>query len=579
MTGSGRYRGQPVSAGIAVGEIYQGDARPASLAAEATAVPSAGAARPGNGHGRAHAEDAVRDAFAAVARDRAALAAELRTRGQGEQAAIVEIAALIAADPALVTAAVAAVSAGASGADAIRQAGEAQAALLAALPDPDLAQRAGDVRQVAKAASDWLTGSTAARPPAGKFILVRREVEAADLIRLADAGLAGAVSVRGSASSHAAIIARGLGLPMVAGADLAVLGATGQQAILNGAAGELITDPAELELAAAEAAVAVQAAAVQDGAAVVAMAVASTAAQPATAGASQRDGIASGTGGELKTADGLPVTLLCNVASAAETRLGLSAGAAGIGLLRTEIAFTGATQWPSLDDHLAQLTPILGLLGGRPAVVRLLDFTGDKLPPFLASRARQGLDALLDDERALRAQLTAILRAGRGAQVSVLVPMVRSLAEVAAVRAALAEVAAAEGVVPPKLGIMVEVAATAANAAAFAAVADFFSIGTNDLTSDVLGLDRGADQAATPALAADPRVLVLIRATARAAEAAGIAVSVCGDAAADPLVLPLLLGVGTRSLSVGAARVPAVARQIADTETAAARAQADEVIG
>jgi phosphoenolpyruvate-protein kinase (PTS system EI component) len=578
MTGSGRYRGWPVSSGMAVGEIYQGDARPASLAAEAAAGPSAGAAL-GNGHGRAHAEDAVREAFGAVAKDRAALAAELRTRGQGEQAAIVEIAALIAADPALVTAAVEEVSAGASAADAIRQAGEAQAALLAALPDPDLAQRAGDVRQVAKAASDWLTGSTAARPPVGKFILVRREVEAADLIRLADAGLVGAVSVHGSASSHAAIIARGLGLPMVAGVDLAVLGATGQQAIVNGVAGELVTDPGELELAAAEAVVAVQAAAIQDAATVVAMAVVSTAARPATAGASQPDRLASGAGGELKTADGQPVTLLCNVASAAETRLGLSAGAAGVDLLRTEIAFTGATEWPSLDDHLAQLTPILGLLGGRPAVIRLLDFSGDKVPPFLASRARQGLDALLDEKRALRAQLTAILRAGRGAQVSVLVPMVRSLAEVAAVRAALAEAATAEGAVPPKLGIMVEVAATAANAAAFAAVADFFSIGTNDLTSDVLALDRGADQAATPALAADPRVLVLIRDTARAAAAAGIAVSVCGDAAADPLVLPLLLGVGIRTLSVGAARVPIVAWDIADTDTATARAQAEGMTG
>src|SRR5205823_1144353 len=125
--------------------------------------------------------------------------------------------------------------------------------------------------------------------------------------------------------------------------------------------------------------------------------------------------------GLVKTADGQPVTLLCNVASAAETRLGLSGGAAGVGLLRTEIAFTAAAGWPSLHDHLSQLTPILGLLSDRPAVVRLLDFTGDKIPPFLASRPVQGLDALLNDDGALRAQLTAILRAGRGARVSVLV--------------------------------------------------------------------------------------------------------------------------------------------------------------
>jgi phosphoenolpyruvate-protein kinase (PTS system EI component) len=600
MTASVRYRGQPVSEGTGFGEIYHGDppaapagagtaAAPTASSAVAPTAGTAGAPTAGtaaatassaaapaeNGHREAHAADAVRAAFAAVARERAALAAELRARGQDEQAAIIGIAALIAADPALVTPAVAAVRAGADAADAVRQAGEAQAALLAALPDPDLAQRAGDVRQVAKAVADSLTGSTAGPPPAGKFILVRREVEAADLIRLADAGLAGAVSVGGGASSHAAIIARGLGVPMLAGADPLVLRTTGgRRAILDATAGELIVDPAESELIAVQQAVASAAAHAPHASRLTRTPHAAQAAGTMAGEVTTAESAA----GEVTTADGQLVTLLCNVASAAETRLGLSGGAAGVGLLRTEIAFTTAADWPSLADHLAQLTPVLGLLEDRPAVVRLLDFSGDKVPPFLRSSARQGLDALLDDDRALRAQLTGILRAGGGAQVTVLVPMVRSVAEVAAVRAALAEAAAGEGLVPPKLGIMVEVAATAANAAAFAAAADFFSIGTNDLSSDVLGLDR-AGQAATPALAADPRVLGLIRHVARAAAAGGIPVSVCGDAAADPLALPLLLGVGIRTLSVGAARVPGVARLIAGTETAAVRARAEQVTG
>ena len=540
MTAPSRYRGQPVSAGIGLGEIYHGDP-PATE----------------TGHRRPPNEDEVRAAFAAVARDRAGLAAELRVRGQDQQAMIVDIAALIAADPALVSPAVEAVRAGAGAADAIRQAGEAQAALLAALPDPDLAQRAGDVRQVAQAATDYLNGSTAGPPPAAKFILVRREVDPADLIRLAEAGLAGAVSVGGGASSHAAIIARGLGLPMLAGADPMVLGTQGgHHAILDATTGELIVDPPEPELAAVQATATATARTV-------------TSARTEAAGASDV---------EVRTADGQPVTLLCNVASAAETRLGLSGGAAGVGLLRTEIAFTTAADWPATPDHLAQLTPILSLLRNRPAVIRLLDFSGDKVPPFLRSAREQGLDALLNSPGALAAQLTAMLRAGRGTRLSVLVPMVRSLAEVAAVRAALAEAAAAEGLVPPELGIMVEVAATAADAAAFATAADFFSIGTNDLTSEVLGLDR-AGQATTPARAADPRVLTLIRQVAEAAAASNVAVSVCGDAAADPLVLPLLLGLGIRTLSVGASRVPWVARQIADTDTALAKARAAQVTG
>jgi phosphoenolpyruvate-protein kinase (PTS system EI component) len=524
-----RYRGQAVSEGIGLGEIYLGDARGGV-----------------NGQHRPATEDDVRAAFAAVARDRAALARQLRERGQELQAGIVEVAALIAADPALTGLAIAAVRRGADGAEAVGQAAEAQAELLAALPDPDLAQRAGDVRQVARAVVDYLSGTSRPPPPAGKFILVRREVDPADLIRLAEAGLVGAVSVGGGASSHAAIIARGLGLPMLAGADPRVLAAaSGHHAILDAAAGELIVDPAEPELAAARAATAADRA---------------TTAIPATAGAVENP--------EVRTADGEPVTLLCNVASAAETRLGLSRGAAGVGLLRTEIPFTGASGWPSDVDHLAQLTPILRLLGGRPAVVRLLDFSGDKTPPFLAGRA-QGLTALLDAPGALRNQLTAIVRAGRGTRLSVLVPMVRSVHEVALVRAALAEAAAEAGLDPPELGIMVEVAATAAAAATFAPVVDFFSIGTNDLSSEVLGVDR-ADPETRPALAADPRVLTLIERVTAAAAAAGTKVSVCGDAAADPLVLPLLIGLGVRTLSVGAARVPQVARQIADTNAGSA---------
>src|SRR5229473_7574936 len=325
---------------------------------------------------------------------RAALADRLRERGQDLQAGIVDIGALIAADPALVSPAIEAMRAGAGGIAAVSAAAEAQAAVLAALPDPDLAQRAGDVRQVAAAVVDQLRGNGAPLPPAGRFILVRREVDPADLIQLADSGLAGAVSVAGGASSHAAIIARGLGLPMLAGADPAVLAAAaGHRAILDAGAGELTVDPAEPDIAAAQ-----------------------RRAQQRVA--PQRQTRAPQ---QVRTADGEPVTLLCNVASATETRLGLSGGAAGVGLLRTEIAFTGASGWPSEADHVAQLTPVLGLLAGRPAVVRLLDFSGDKVPPFLGDK-EQGLVALLDAPGALKDQLRAILVAGAGAGLAVLVP-------------------------------------------------------------------------------------------------------------------------------------------------------------
>jgi phosphoenolpyruvate-protein kinase (PTS system EI component) len=135
------------------------------------------------------------------------------------------------------------------------------------------------------------------------------------------------------------------------------------------------------------------------------------------------------------------------------------------------------------------------------------------------------------------------------------------------------EAAAEVGADMPELGMMVELAATASAAGVFVRTSGFFSIGTNDLTSHVLGLDR-ADPAMRPALAADPRVLALIARVVQAASAAGVDVSVCGDAAADPAVLPLLIGLGVRKLSVGAARLPQVAQWItaADSSVCAALA-------
>jgi phosphoenolpyruvate-protein kinase (PTS system EI component) len=224
-----------------------------------------------------------------------------------------------------------------------------------------------------------------------------------------------------------------------------------------------------------------------------------------------------------------------------------------VGLLRTEIAFTGASGWPTRAQHENQLAPILALLAGRPATVRLLDFSGDKIPPFLPP-GRPGLAELLERPAALSDQLGAAISAGRDTELGILIPMVGATEEIAAVRTAVCEAAAELGASPPRLGIMVELAATATAAESFAAEADFFSIGTNDLTSEVLGLSR-LDPSAGPQLAADPRVLGLIGHVVASAAAAGISVSVCGDAAADPVLLPLLLGLGVRVVSVPAARV------------------------
>jgi phosphoenolpyruvate-protein kinase (PTS system EI component) len=228
-----------------------------------------------------------------------------------------------------------------------------------------------------------------------------------------------------------------------------------------------------------------------------------------------------------------------------------------VGLLRTEIAFLDATDWPPEQAQREVLEPVFATLRGLPVTARLLDFSNDKVPPFLAG-GPTGLDALLADRGALRAQLRALLEAGRGSELRVLVPMVRTARQVRAVRSELEAVAETLGwAAPPPLGVMIELPEAASNATALAGSADFFSIGTNDLTSAVLRLGR-TDRQLAPALAAHPHVLRHVVAACRAALDAGIPVSVCGDAAGDPQVLPILLGCGVTSLSVAPSRVDEV---------------------
>jgi phosphoenolpyruvate-protein kinase (PTS system EI component) len=532
-----RFRGLPVSAGTAAGTLrIIGD----------TAVDdsTAAAATPAD----------VTAAFAAVAAERSALADRLRAAGRGPEAEIIAIGALIAGDPSLSAPAIAAMRDGADAASAVRAATEGHAAAMEKLANPELAERAGDIRQIASAVLERLRRGGAAAGPdagaeAGDFILVRREVSPADLIESAEEGLVGAVSVAGGASSHAAIVARGLGVPMIVGASPEVL------ALSPGLAAVLDADSGELTVGGSGPSDAQRAAAIRRRRG------------PRQVADDKRGADDKRAAEPPRTADGHQVVVLCNVASAVETRRGLAAGAAGVGLLRTELPYTQAADWPTLAQQQAQLGPILELLADRTAVVRLLDFSGDKVPPFLVAQsgaeapaslpAGAGLAALLAHPSALADQLRAILETGRDARLAMLIPMVTSLREVSRVREVLNQTAAALGGATPPLGIMVELESTAANAAAFAAAVDFFSIGTNDLTGDVLGLGR-RDQAAGPALAAHPRVLALVKGVAKAGREAGITVSVCGDSAADARVLPLLVGAGVRTVSVPAARVSTV---------------------
>jgi len=242
-------------------------------------------------------------------------------------------------------------------------------------------------------------------------------------------------------------------------------------------------------------------------------------ASPARAVRPRRALVARGPG---RTRDGVRVRILANAAGSADVRVALDAGAEGVGLLRTELAFLDARDWPTEAEHRAALAPVLAGLRGRTATVRVLDFGGDKTPPFLRGTAARGIALLLDAPDALAAQLRAIAAAGTHADLRVLLPLVRGPEDVAAVRAL------APGV---QIGAMLETADAIDVAPQSAAAADFLSIGTNDLTADVLGADRFAPG---ETVAHDPRVLRAIARAGEAAEAHDRVLEVCGEAASDP---------------------------------------------
>ena len=470
---------------------------------------------------REHELERARAALEAAASDLGHIAADLRGRDRAAEADIVETGALMAQDPGLAAAITELVMSSGRGASAaVVEACERFAGELERLLDPTLALRAEDVRSLGRRAAAHVDGRSGGVTDG---ILVAVSLGPADIAELG-AGVLGAALAGGGVTAHAAIVARSLGLPMVVGLGPELLEvADGEELVLDGDRGLVISHPAAERVDAVRAA-------------------AETRTRARAQALLRRDEPAT-------TRDGRRITVLANAASVAEAREAVSQGAEGVGLLRTELLFLDAAAWPSMTQHSRFLEPILAALEGRPATVRLLDFGGDKTPPFLRETRDRGVELLLGAPQALADQLAAI--ASFGAQrVRILIPMVSDVDQVRAVRAALSSVAA--GASPPPVGAMIETRAAIANAHAIARECDFFSLGTNDLTQQVLNIDRDR---ATAAPVTDPRVLAAIDTAMRAARAAGIPVDVCGEAASDHDTMPLMVGLGADELSVAAARV------------------------
>ena len=468
---------------------------------------------------------AALSALDGVAAELVARTRRLRDDGFAAEAEILEANHLMALDPAL-RGDIERLAAELTAPAALVAAAELRAAPLAALSDPLLAARATDVQELGRRAARALRGSPVPEDSTEPSILVAVDLGPADVAELREEEfpVVAIALAAGAATSHAAIMARSLGLPMVVAAGESLL-ADAASIVVDGNDGAVYLDPMPEREA--------------------------WAAAEMTHQAERRRGFARARALPPVTRDGQWVTLLANAATTTEIRAALDAEADGVGLLRTELAFLDAQAWPTQEEHERALAPLLALLPQRAATVRVLDFGEDKTPPFLRGTAARGLTLLLEHPEHLAAQLRAILRCAADTNLRILLPLVETAEQVRAVRALLGP-----GPQPP-LGAMIETPGAAEHAYEIALEADFLSIGTNDLVQYTLGYDR-SQPLATTASAADPRVLRLIAATAAAAREAGLTVEICGESASLPELAALYVGLGIDELSVAPSRLDEV---------------------
>jgi phosphocarrier protein FPr len=409
----------------------------------------------------------------------------------------------------------------------------------AQLPDSYQRERAVDVGAVAQQVRAVLTGTTG-RQPSGDGILIAPDLTPAEVAELDTARVTGVILAFGSATSHAAILARARGIPMVVAAGAAALGvAEGTIAALDGGSGRLHVDPDPDVL--------------------------DVFAQQARQHAERRRNDLASAQQPAVTRNGVRLEVGANLSCVAEAGAAVAAGADAAGLVRTEFLFLGRSTPPDVAEQEAQYAAIAEAMGGRRITLRTLDVGGDKplpyldLPeernPFLGLR---GIRLTLHRRDLLHEQLVAVCRTARRHPTSVMFPMVTTLDELLDARRILHAAAGAAGLPAGlRVGIMVEVPAAALKIESFLPHVDFVSIGTNDLTQYTLAAERGNASVAQVADALDPGVLQLVARVCRAA-AGHVDVAMCGEAASDEQAIPLFVGLGVSELSVAPQAVPAV---------------------
>ena len=548
-TSARSLRGVGASPGVAIGNVFQ-LRHPDAVIEERAADPN-------------QERRALDAAIASAHLQLEALRTRMAAESDSGHAAIFGAHQELLEDPEVLDEAAKQIRNGASAAFAWRAAYTAQAERLFGLKNQLLAGRAVDMKDVGRRVLHLLIGdddSSPLIPP--DSIVIADDLAPSEAASLNPANVRGFCTTMGSSTSHVAILARGLGIPAVAGINPRALDVPpGTRVVLDGDAGTLDLDPSADEEREVR--------------------------KRQSAAETRKAGEHAAAGQPAITLDGHRVEVVANIGDEAEGEKVVEAGGEGVGLLRSEFLFMDRRTAPDEDEQTRVYSAVAKALGpDRILVIRTLDVGGDKplsyMPiaaeanPFLGER---GIRLMYSHPEILRTQIRAILRAAPNGKVAIMFPMIATLNEWRDARNMVDEERAALAAPELQIGIMVETASAALLSARFAEEADFFSIGTNDLTQYTLAMDRTNPRLAKELDALHPAVLKLIDLTVKGAKQHNRWVGLCGALASDPEAVPVLIGLGIHELSVSVPVLASIKARVRSLSLSDCRKTAEEALG
>lgn len=441
--------------------------------------------------------------------------------------------------------------------------------MFASMGDELMQQRATDMRDIKTRMQKVLLGVASvdiAALPAGS-VIVAKDLTPSMTAGINPANVTGIITELGGRTSHSAILARALEIPaVVALGGILEQVKDGDMAVLDGTEGTVLINPDDAVLAEYQ--------------------------NKRDAFLKEKKDLEQYIGKPSVTKDGVSVELVGNIGKPEDVDKVLQYDGEGVGLFRTEFLFMDRDSMPTEEEQFEAYRKVAVALDGKPVIIRTLDIGGDKeIPymglekdenPFLGYRAVRFCLDRKDD--VYRPQLRALLRASAYGNIKIMVPLVTCIEEYRQVKALVHEIMAEldrEGIAYNKniqLGIMVETAAASLIADIFAKEVDFFSIGTNDLTQYTMSVDRGNDKVSYLYSTFNPAVLRSIKRIITCAGEAGIMVGMCGEAASDPMMIPLLLAFGLNEFSMSPSAILRARKMVTQYDTRELQAVADKAM-